>query len=85
VADVAEHMPEVSRKTVSWALWKLASEGAIQKLKHGTYAPLDYTPGQPTTNYFEAAKLGMPAPIDLTKILSPHMEREIARRVHGEP
>jgi hypothetical protein len=45
-------MPEFSRKTVSWALWKLADEGAIQRLGHGRYAPLRYVPGQPTTNYF---------------------------------
>ncbi len=52
IAEVAEHMPEFSRKTVSWALWKLADEGAIQRVAHGRYAPLRYVPGQPTTNYF---------------------------------
>jgi hypothetical protein len=62
MADVAQHMPEFSTKTVSWALWKLADDGAIQKLKHGIYAPLDYVEGQPTTNYYEAARLGMPVP-----------------------
>lgn len=52
IAEVAEHMPAFSPKTVSWALWKLADEGAIQRLGHGQYAPLDYVPGRPTTNYF---------------------------------
>jgi hypothetical protein len=52
IAEVAEHMPRFSRKTVSWALWKLADERAIQRLEHGRYAPLGYVPGQPTTNYF---------------------------------
>jgi hypothetical protein len=54
ITEVAEHMPEFSPKTVSWALWKLADEGAIQRLGHGRYAPLGYVPGQPTTNYFNA-------------------------------
>jgi hypothetical protein len=61
IAEVAEHMPRFSRKTVSWALWKLADEGAIQRLEHGRYAPLDYVPGQPTTNYFHVPP-GVPAP-----------------------
>jgi hypothetical protein len=61
IAEVAEHMPEFSRKTVSWALWKLADEGAIQRLGHGRYAPLGYVPGQPTTNYFNVPP-GMPLP-----------------------
>jgi hypothetical protein len=52
ITEVAEHMPEFSPKTVSWALWKLADEGAIQRLAHGRYAPLGYVPGDPTTNYF---------------------------------
>jgi len=51
IAEVAEHMPEFSRKTVSWALWKLADEGVIQRLDHGRYAPTGYVPGRPTTNY----------------------------------
>jgi hypothetical protein len=54
-------MSEFSRKTVSWALWKLADEGAIQRLGHGRYAPLRYVPGQPTTNYFQVPP-GMPVP-----------------------
>jgi hypothetical protein len=62
IAEVAEHMPQFSRKTVSWALWKLADEGAIQKLGHGRYAPVGYSPGQVTTNYFDAAKFNFPAP-----------------------
>jgi hypothetical protein len=61
IAEVAEHMPEFSRKTVSWALWKLADEGAIQRLGHGRYAPLRYVPGQPTTNFFHVPP-GMPVP-----------------------
>jgi hypothetical protein len=61
ITEVAEHMPEFSRKTVSWALWKLADEGAIQRLGHGQYAPLRYVPGQPTTNYFHVPP-GMPMP-----------------------
>lgn len=61
IAEVAEHMPEFSRKTVSWALWKLADEGAIQRLGHGRYAPLGYVPGRPTTNYFHAPP-GFPVP-----------------------
>lgn len=61
IAEVAEHMPEFSPKTVSWALWKLADEGAIQRLGHGQYAPLRYVPGQPTTNYFNVPP-GMPVP-----------------------
>lgn len=61
IAEVAEHMPRFSRKTVSWALWKLADEGSIQRLEHGRYAPLDYVPGQPTTNYFHAPP-GVPVP-----------------------
>jgi hypothetical protein len=61
IAEVAEHMPEFSSKTVSWALWKLADEGAIQRLGHGRYAPLGYVPGQPTMNYFHVLP-GMPAP-----------------------
>ncbi len=89
VGEVAEHMPECTRKTVSWALWKLASEGSIQKLKHGTYAPNGYVPGQPTTNYFEAARLGMPTPsswppADPEKVLSPDIERRLAQ-VTSEP
>lgn len=60
IAEVAEHMPAFNRKTVGWALWKLAEEGVIQKLGHGRYAPLSYRPGQPTTNYYAAANLGMP-------------------------
>jgi hypothetical protein len=89
VGEVAEHMPECTRKTVSWALWKLASEGSIQKLKHGIYAPNGYVPGQPTTNYFEATRLGMPTPsswplADPEKVLSPEIERRLAR-VTSEP
>ncbi|HTR89684.1 MAG TPA: hypothetical protein VMG62_06205 [Solirubrobacteraceae bacterium] len=61
IAEVAEHMSLFSRKTVSWALWKLADEGAIQRLGHGRYAPLDYVPGQPTTNYLTLPH-GFPAP-----------------------
>ncbi len=61
IAEVAEHMPEFSRKTVSWALWKLADEGAIQRLGHGRYAPLGYAPGRPTTNYFHVPP-GMSVP-----------------------
>jgi hypothetical protein len=61
IAEVAEHMPEFSRKTVSWALWKLADEGAIQRLGHGRYAPLGYVPGQPATNYYKVPS-GMPVP-----------------------
>jgi hypothetical protein len=61
IAEVAEHMPEFSPKTVSWALWKLAHEGAIQRLAHGRYAPLGYVPGRPTTNYFNLPP-GMSAP-----------------------
>ncbi len=52
VAEVAEHLTDFSRKTVSWALWKLADEGVIQRLGHGRYAPPGYVPGRPvTTNY----------------------------------
>jgi hypothetical protein len=58
-------MPEFSRKTVSWALWKLADEGAIQRLGHGRYAPLRYVPGQPTTNYYRVPP-GMPMPSQAT-------------------
>ncbi len=54
-------MPEFNRKTVSWALWKLADEGAIQRLGHGRYAPRGYVPGQRTTNYFHAPP-GAPVP-----------------------
>jgi hypothetical protein len=80
VATVAEHMPDFSRKTVSWALWKLAEEGAIQKLKHGEYAPLGYTPGQPTTNYYEAARLGMPVPsAPQLRELTERDKRDLAR------
>ncbi len=61
ITEVAEHMPRFSRKTVSWALWKLADEGAIQRLEHGRYAPLSYVPGQPTTNYFHVPP-GVPVP-----------------------
>ena len=61
IAEVAEHMPRFSRKTVSWALWKLADEGAIQRLEHGRYAPLGYVPGRPTTNYFHVPP-GVPVP-----------------------
>jgi hypothetical protein len=61
ITEVAEHMPGFSRKTVSWALWKLADEGAIQRLGHGRYAPLGYVPGRPTTNYFNVPP-GMPMP-----------------------
>jgi hypothetical protein len=61
IAEVAEHLTEFSRKTVSWALWKLADEGAIQRVGHGRYAPLDYLPGQPTTNYLKLPP-GFPAP-----------------------
>lgn len=57
IAEVAEHMPQFNPKTVSWALWKLAEEDAIQKLGNGRYAPRGYTvapikipslPGRPT-------------------------------------
>jgi hypothetical protein len=61
IAEVADHMPGFSPKTVSWALWKLADEGAIQRVGHGRYAPLDYVPGQPTMNYFRAPP-GFPVP-----------------------
>jgi hypothetical protein len=61
IAEVAEHMPGFSPKTVSWALWKLADEGAIQRVAHGRYAPLGYVPGQPTMNYFQAPP-GFPVP-----------------------
>jgi hypothetical protein len=61
IAEVAKHMPGFSPKTVSWALWKLADEGAIQRVGHGRYAPLDYVPGRPTANYFQAPP-GFPRP-----------------------
>jgi hypothetical protein len=61
IAEVAEHMPRFSPKTVSWALWKLADEGAIQRLGHGRYAPLGYVPGQPTTDYLRVPQ-GFPVP-----------------------
>lgn len=61
IAEVAEHMPEFSRKTVSWALWKLADEGTIQRLGHGRYAPRGYEPGQPTT-YYSRLPPGFPLP-----------------------
>lgn len=61
IGEVAEHMPEFSRKTVSWALWKLADEGAIQRLGHGRYAPLGYMAGRPTTNFAHVSP-GMPVP-----------------------
>lgn len=51
IAEVAEHIADFSRKTVSWALWKLADEGVIQRLGHGRYAPLGYVRGRPATNY----------------------------------
>jgi hypothetical protein len=44
IGEVANRMPGVRRKTVSWALWKLAEEKAIQRLGHGAYAPLSYRP-----------------------------------------
>jgi hypothetical protein len=44
VAEVAEHMQQFNRKTVGWALWKLAQEDAIHGLGNGRYAPLSYTP-----------------------------------------
>ncbi len=53
IAEVAEYMPGFSRKTVSWALWKLADDGLIQRLGHGRYAPQGYVPGEPTTNYLK--------------------------------
>jgi hypothetical protein len=46
IPEVAEHMPPFTRKTVSWALWKLAEEGLIQKLGNGRYASLSYRPNQ---------------------------------------
>jgi len=61
VAEVAEHMGGFSRKTVSWALWKLADEGVIERLGHGRYAPPGYVPGMPTTNYLKLPP-GFPAP-----------------------
>jgi hypothetical protein len=61
IAEVAEHMPGLSPKTVSWALWKLADEGVIQRVGHGRYAPRGYAPGQPTVNYFQAPP-GFPVP-----------------------
>lgn len=61
IAEVAEHMPDFSRKTVSWALWKLADEGVIQRLGHGRYASQGYVPGQPTTNYLKLPP-GFPRP-----------------------
>lgn len=61
VAEVAEHMTEFSRKTVSWALWKLAEEGVIERLGHGRYAPQGYAPGAPTTNYLRIPA-GFPVP-----------------------
>jgi hypothetical protein len=61
-AEVAEHMPEVNRKTVSWALWKLADDDLIQRIGHGRYAPNGYQPDRPTTNYVKAGQLGMGVP-----------------------
>jgi hypothetical protein len=54
IPEVAEHMPQFDRKTVSWALWKLAGEKVIQKVSNGLYAPRGYKVGTPTTNYFNA-------------------------------
>jgi hypothetical protein len=86
-ADVAKHMPEFSAKTVNWALWKLADEGTVQKLKHGVYAPLGYTPGQPTTNYFEAAKLGLPVPSapQVSAAVEDTIKRALERSKAAEP
>lgn len=61
-AEVAEHMTRFDRKTVTWALWTLADEGAIQKIGRGRYAPLDWEPGKPSQNYILAGKLGFPVP-----------------------
>jgi hypothetical protein len=61
IAEVAEHMPQFARKTVSWALWKLAEERAVVSLGNGRYAPLGYQPGVPTTNYLNLPP-GFPAP-----------------------
>jgi hypothetical protein len=86
-ASVATHMPEFSSKTVSWALWKLAEDGAIQKLKHGLYAPLGYVEGQPTTNYFEAAKLGLPVPSSqqISAAVEDTITRALSRSETGGP
>ncbi len=61
VAEVAEHMSEFSRNTVSWALWKLADEGVIVRLGHGRYAPPGHVPGSRTTNYLKVPP-GFPVP-----------------------
>jgi hypothetical protein len=74
ITEVAEHMPRFSRKTVSWALWKLADEGAIQRLEHGRYAPLGYVPGQPTTNYFHVPP-GVPVP---SQVIAQAVEAAVA-------
>jgi hypothetical protein len=55
VAEVAEHMQQFNRKTVGWALWKLAQEGAIQGLGNGRYAPTGYT--RPGTALLDALAL----------------------------
>jgi hypothetical protein len=54
-------MQDFNRRTVSWALWKLADESAIQRIGHGRYAPIGYRPGQVTTNYLKAPA-AFPAP-----------------------
>ena len=60
IGEVAEELPHFNRKTISWALWTLADEKAIQKLGHGRYAPLGYRPGMTTTDQRTTARLGMP-------------------------
>jgi hypothetical protein len=77
IAEIAERMPEVKRKTIGWALWTLASEGAIQKAGYGRYAPKEWTPKRVTTNYFEAAQMDLPTPSDRADQSSPNGQHPV--------
>jgi hypothetical protein len=45
VAEVTEKTnPPIKQKTVGWALWKEAEQGAIRTVANGVYAPLSYQP-----------------------------------------
>jgi hypothetical protein len=83
VAEVAEHMQQFNRKTVSWALWKLAQEGAIQRLGNGRYAPLGYTPSQIKIPPFP--QRSSTALLDAMSTTTARVRAAAAQRVNEQP
>lgn len=62
VAGLSARMPEFSRKTVGWALWKASKDGQALNLETGVYAPLSYrdavTDITPDPNPYEQSRMG---------------------------